>query len=262
MKYSCKAILLENHNQKNNLEHALMYNRTNHYLNEDENYHLKPIGMTHIMNRFTIPDNELSAMNTASRSAAYGSRLVKEASMEILGESLYYIPTNQLTNKELYEYDLYHNIKSILKTLDTVADIIYIDTTNRNNLSTKVILEEADLVVVNLVQNSSIIQHFFDNYSSIISKCVFLVSGYHKQSVLNLNIISKLHSINKNQIAIIPYNYEYQEAVNQGTIIEFLSRNYSCKRKNPNYEFVFQVKKAVEMIMKHINYVNHQEAFS
>ncbi|MDF2610546.1 MAG: putative rane protein [Lachnospiraceae bacterium] len=262
MRYSFKAVLWENHTQQNNLEQALLCRQTNHYLSEMNHYQIHPVGMTHIMNQFAYSNHgfSASAQNITSEADYNENRIIKEASYEILNESLYYIPSSFKVNREIYDYDIYSNVNKILQSLDTFADIIYIDTSNRNSLSSKVILEEADLVVVNLTQNSSVIQHFFDNYSSIQSKCVFLISGYHKQSCLNINAISKLHSIKKTQITVIPYNLEYQEAVSQGTIVEFLSRNYTCKRRSPNYEFVNQVKKAVEMIMNHINYMEQQEA--
>lgn len=260
MRYSLKAVLWENHTQRNTLEQALLCKHTNHYLNEVDNYHIHPVGMTHLMNQFAFGKYSISTHKFNTQPDYPKRQVIQEASYEILNERLYYIPTSFEVNRELYDYDLYSNVNLILQSLDTFADLIYIDTSNKNSLSSKVILEEADVVVVNLNQSPSLIQDFFENYSSIQSKCIFLISSYQKQSCFNINSISKLHSINKSQIAIIPYNLEYQEAVSQGTIVEFMSRNYSCKRKNPNYNFVNQVKKAVEMIMHHINYMEQQEA--
>lgn len=252
MEYPYKSILIENHNQKNKLENVLMYNLTGYHLRKETDFHLKHIGMNYILNQLSNPRTPIRAENTPG--------LIEEASVEILRNSLYYIPPSFLTNSYTYEYDLYGNINHILDVLETFADITYIDTTNRNNLSSKVILDAVDLVVVNLVQNAADIQHFFENYSSILSKCVFLISSYHKESVLNINRISKANLIDKNSIATIPYNVEYQEAVSQGTIVEFLSRNYTCKRSNPNYPFVKEVKKAVCMIMSNIDTIRQKEA--
>jgi len=187
------------------------------------------------------------------------SQVIKNSSLEILSNSLYFIPPSYVTNRETFEYNLYGNINRILEALDAFADIIYIDTSNKNNLSSKIILAEVDLVVVNLNQNSSMIKSFFDDYSSILSKCVFLISSYHKESSLNINKISKNHLINRANIATIPYNVEYQEAVSQGTVVEFLSRNYACKRTNPNYNFVHEVKNAVYMIYRNLGLISQKE---
>jgi uncharacterized protein YutD len=185
--------------------------------------------------------------------------LIKEASIEILNNSLYYIPPSFAANSYTFDYDLYGYINPILDVLESFADITYIDTTNENNLSSKIILDAVDLVVVNLVQNATDINNFFENYSSILSKCVFLISSYHKENELSLNKISKSNSINKESIAAIPYNVEYQDAVSNGTIVEFLSRNYSCKKTNPNYDFVREVKRAVYMIMNTVDNIRQKE---
>lgn len=188
------------------------------------------------------------------------SNVIRKASMEILNSSLYYIPPANITNTRTFDFDLYDKVESILDIFETFADITYIDTSNGNNLSSKIILDEADLVVVNLSQNNSMIQHFFDNYSSILHKCVFIISSYKKNAKLTIHKISKTHLIDKSNIAIIPYNVEYQEAVSHGNIVEFLMRNFSCKRSHPNYIFIKEVKKAVEMIMRNIE-LNHKEEY-
>lgn len=265
MEYSYKAILIENHCQKNKLENVLRYNRANYHLCEEDNDQIKHVGMNYIMNQLSNGKFESQLFDHASKSIREEkrleeeSKLIEEASIEILSNSLYYIPTSNGSNIETFEYDIYGSINHILKVLDSFADITYIDTSNKHNLSSKIILEEVDLVVVNLVQNSSMIQNFFENYSSILSKCVFLISSYHKESSININNISKTHFINKSNIATIPFNVEYQEAVIQGTIVEFLSRNYTCKRTNPNYNFVHAVKKAVYMIINNLELTSHKE---
>lgn len=261
MEYSYKSILIENHYQKNKLSNILMYQRS-HYIEREENYQFKHIGMDYIINQFNAgkyaKDKIIQPWGTDSDPL----EVIKEASLEILDNTLYYIPVSYHINQETFDYNLYGNIKDIMDATEEFADITYIDTSNQNNLSSKIILEEVDLVVVNLKQNSSIIQYFFDNYSSILDKSVFLISNYNKNSSLNLDKISKTHSISKPNIAVIPYNIEYQEAVSQGTVVEFLSRNYDCKRKSPNYNFIRDVKKAASMIMKHVTNINPKEECS
>jgi hypothetical protein len=184
------------------------------------------------------------------------TELIKEVSIEILSDSLYYIPPYQITNYKIFEYDLYGNIKHVLNTLESFADITYIDTSYQNSLSSKIILDEADLIVVNFIQDTSAIKNFFDNYSSILSKCVFLISNYHKESEININKIFKAHLINRSSVTTISYNTEYEEAVSRGAIVEFLFRNYECKRTNPNYKFIQDIREAVFMIMSHLGRIN------
>jgi len=259
MEYSHKSILIENHYQKNKLENVLMYNRTNYHLREEANNQFKHVGMDYIINQLSTGKYEIPVGKSTSNVMKDTSQVIKSSSLEILSNSLYFIPPSYVTNRETFEYNLYGNINRIFEALDAFADIIYIDTSNKNNLSSKIILAEVDLVVVNLNQNSSMIKSFFDDYSSILSKCVFLISSYHKESSLNINKISKNHLINRANIATIPYNVEYQEAVSEGTVVEFLSRNYACKRTNPNYNFVHEVKNAVYMIYRNLELLSQKE---
>lgn len=313
IEYSHRAVMIENHCQKNKLENVLIYNLANYHMRKEANYNFKHVGMNYLINHLADRECEIrkkekyqidnkdtflvidrayksdleivdskrviknrgeldygqeilkESMGLSSQSLKLNSntirekevsKLIKEVSIEILSNSLYYIPPNHLTNNETFEYDLYGNINHILNTLDTFADITYIDTTNGNNLSSKIILNEVDLIVVNLIQDASIIKNFFDNYSSILSKCVFIISSYRKEIDLNVNKISKNHFINKSSIATIPYNMEYQEAIAQGTIVDFLYHNYSCKKTDPNYKFIQDVRKTVTMIMSHLENCN------
>lgn len=252
LEYSYKAILFENHCQKNRLENILRYHSSNYRLREESNYKIGEIGLGQVI------EDAYEVYEEAYQVSTKVTNVIKKASIEILDNSLYYIPPSNITNTRTFDFDLYDKIKPILEVFETFADITYIDTSNRNNLSSKIILDEVDLVVVNLAQNNSMIQHFFDNYSSILHKCVFIISNYRKKSKLNIKKISKTHLIEQSNIATIPYNVEYQDAVTHGNIVEFLTRNFSCKRNHPNYNFIKEVKRAVEMIMRNIE-LNHKE---
>ncbi len=258
MEYSYKSILIENHYQRNKLGNVLMYQRAN-YSEKEENFQFRHVGIDYLIHQLMTHKYEYKSDNNPLSEDSYPSRIIREASLEILDNYLYYIPLSYQFNQETFDYNLYGNIKDILDATEGFADITYIDTSSQNNLSSKIILEEADLVVVNLIQNSFMIQYFFDNYSSILDKCVFLISNYNKKSNLNLDKISKAHSISKPNIAAIPYNIEYKEAVSKGTVVEFLSRNYTCKRKSPNYAFIREVKKAAAMIIKNAASISQKE---
>jgi hypothetical protein len=282
MEYAYRALLIESHHQKNTLGNVLRYQQVSKA--KEEGYNFRRTGMDYIINEFSaqhyyndFTDQPLKAIrnkligeeeetrmsSTESRQTAKSpkekSQIFKEAALEILDNYVYYVPNSEQINKNTFDYNLYDNIKDILDASDTFADITYIDTSNANSLSSKIILEEVDLVVVNLTQSATMIKYFFDNYSSILNKSVFLISSYNKNSNLNINKISKTYSINKSNIAAIPYNIDFQEAVSQGRVVEFLSSHYACKRINPNYHFVREVKKAVYMIFKNIENLGKEE---
>lgn len=62
---------------------------------------------------------------------------------------------------------------------------MFIDTESNQNLSTKQILYDADIVVVNLSQNSKNIYDFFENYTSLREKAVYIVGKYQPEKRWN-----------------------------------------------------------------------------
>lgn len=252
MLFSYKALLIENHQQRNRLENLLKFNTNRYYVREDGNYHYKHTGMNSILYQLSMGKRKRQFKDTHKAMAV---KMIETVSYNVLGSRLFYIPYGNRTNKDIYDYDMHNHIKTILEASDEFADITFIDTTNKNNLSSKVVLEEADLIVVNLTQDTKIINEFLKKYSSILSKCVFLISNYNKSSRLNINQISQTHLINKSDIAAIPFNHDYQEALKYGKLIGFLLDYFHCDRKDPNYYFVKEVKNAAMMIYKAIEVI-------
>lgn len=269
---SCKTVLLENHCQKNPLENMLFQRREKRPDRNALNVS-RYTGLEHIMNQLSKGGARGSrGCNVIQDKKAYdeiwmlkdshykdtklicmeNEKLIKEASFEILLNSLYYVPIGNQVNQFIFDYTLNDNIIKILWASEIFASYTFIDTSNENNLSSKIILAEADLVVVTLVQDQEVIEHFFDNYSSLLSKCIILLHE-SKSTASGIPAISRKYSFHKSKIIPIPYNIEYSQAIRQGTIVEFMTRNYRCERGSPNYPFIAGVRHAVFAIQSEQN---------
>lgn len=233
LEYKKKVLMLENHFHINNLENALI-NRANNMVREEELYYYNHIGMDSLIKKLH------SSMETKD--------MIRVSAIEFLNQSIYYIPQSHLNNREIFEYQLNEVIHLLLDRIRQEADLAFIDTAGNSNLTSKVILSRADTVVVNLNQDPNIIRHFFENYNSLISKAVFLIGNYNRNSNYNLTKIRRKYHINKEKIAVIPYNIEFKDAMSSGNLIPFLSRNHDCKRDDENYYFITELKKAVNII--------------
>lgn len=229
-----KILMMENHFHINNLETAFI-SRDNGSLKEEELYFYNPIGMDFLIKKLH------SNIETED--------MIKNSALEFLNQSIYYIPQSHLNNREIFEHQLYEVICPLLDKIEQEAELTFIDTIG-GNLTSKVILSKADMVVVNLSQDPGIIEHFFENYSSLISKAVFLMGNYNRNSTYNLSKIRNKYHINKDRIAIIPYNIEFKDSLSSGSLISFLTRNYNCTKDEDNYYFIRELKKAVRMITK------------
>lgn len=172
---------------------------------------------------------------------------------EVIPKHLDYIPQGGVINSELFDFELYNNIYDLLHLLDRNTDLIYINTNQKNHLSSQAILQEADIIVVNLYQNSDYLEEFFKNYYSLIPKALFIVGDYSPKSIMSCKRISRLYDIPLEDISPIPYNDYFHVACNNSSAKEFLNSNYFCSRENPNFLFVYGVRKAVHMIARRIN---------
>ena len=169
---------------------------------------------------------------------------------EVIHKHLYYIPQSKIINDEIFDYEFDHCYPQLLQLIEEFADICMIDTASYRSLSTKTILEDADLIVVNLCQNQIILEDFFLNYSSLIPKAIFIISKYDQRMFPNSRRIIQEYDISPERITVIPPNAMYQSAYTEGTVVEFISRNYNCPKESTNYLFIQSIKKASFLIMK------------
>lgn len=180
----------------------------------------------------------------------YSSNILQYHLKEIINKHLYYIPQSRVIHSEMFDYEFDHCIHPLFEMIEDYADICFIDTASHQNLSTKTILEESDLIVVNLCQNINILEDFILNYSSLISKAVFIISNYDSHAMLNSKRIAGFYQIPRENIIVMPYNISYQNAYTNGSVVEFISRNHSCLKESPNYIFIQSIRKAAYIIIK------------
>ncbi len=159
--------------------------------------------------------------------------MVKNIAMEILKSKLYYLPTNSI-NCDLLEYRLKKNMDSVLEVLEQYFDYVNIDVSGKSE-SGRMILDRADMVVVNLSQNSQVLDQFFSNYSNLRKKSFIILGNYDADSILNLDTIKRSYGIKDDLIGVIPYNRRFADALSQGNAVDFL--------RNENSEFINECKR-------------------
>jgi hypothetical protein len=236
IRYPYRVIAMENRLCQNNLGRAFMGNSHARILDDVGTNYYDGGGFEGLLRKIYRGD--------------YRSDTLPSYLKEIIHNHLYYIPQSRVIHSEIFDYELNHCIQPLFRIMESFADICFIDTASYNNLSTKTILEEADLIVVNLCQKQNILEDFFTNYSSMISKAVFIISNYEYHSALNSKRIAKMYDIPWEDILVIPYNEMYHSAFQSGSVASFISRNYSCVKENPNYLFIQNIKKATHIIIK------------
>lgn len=180
----------------------------------------------------------------------YHVGMVDSYVQKIIPDHLYYVPQSKVLHSEIFDYEFNHCSHMLLNMFEAFADVCFIDTACHNNLSTKNILEESDLIVVNLCQKQSVLEDFFLNYSSLIPKSIFIVGNYEFNKKLNVKRISAMYEIPEESMVVLPINENYHNSFSDGSVVEFISRNHACLKDNPNFIFIQSVKRAAHMIMR------------
>ena len=181
----------------------------------------------------------------------YNIGTLKSHLSEIIKNRLYYIPQSRVIHNDLFDYEFEHCINPLFYLLDNNADVCFIDTAS-SSLSTKNILDESDLIVVNLCQKTSVIEDFFLRYSSMIPKAVFIINDYDPRNILSCKQISKQYDVPIENIIVMPTCKRYREAYRGGYVHQFISRNIFCQKEDPDYLFMQMVKKAAVTIIRNV----------
>lgn len=196
------------------------------------------IGMTAVINfTYTASLNDM-ALNSCSIN---------------LMSSLSYIPGISNTQKKLYKnYD--DKLKISINKMDTLCDNLFVDVGAFRNELTLDITRNADIIVVCLPQNVNLINKFFKGFSSYgldSKKIVYVIGAYDDCSSYSIkNIMRMYDEINRHNFGVIPYNIEFSDAFNDGNVVEFIRKNYSCSKNDDNYFFISSVKKCVDLIFQ------------
>lgn len=230
-----RAVLLENHYSINSISDIVLAREQIEQLKENGRYYNRD-GIEYVLKGIYSGKN--------------GEDLIRHAALPLLYTNIYYLPQSYIVNKEVFNYEFSLVYKELFYNLELFSDNVFIDTERNENLSSNTILYEADMVVVNLLQDKASLREFFDNYSSIQEKAVYLIGSYQPELLFNYRRICYEYHIPKDKIGIIPYNIELLESMSQGRVVQFLNRNYEKASCRENEYFMRHCKKSSIMVKK------------
>ena len=235
LEFRMRILTLENHWSQDGIAQYLMYEKRFQMLKEDRVSYLGH-GV-----------DESLVMHYAHCSK---KRRTDIMTIEVIQDSLYYMPQNAYS-KDVFDYEFYNNVIPRLNCLENAYEYVFIDTKNYT-MNSRVLLDEADLVIVNLKQNYDEIKSFFANYSSLTYKSLFLISNYRSHRSLNLTKIKNEFHIPKENIVAIHHNQLFENAVYNGKVINYMYEHYYCNRNDSNYKFMKDIRKATKMLLHSI----------
>lgn len=236
-----REILLENHfNSRKGLESVLVQREKLDFLRETGGYYIK-YGLEYILKRIFIGETH--------------DEIVKNSTINLLLSNMFLLPSGMVFNKEVFNYDFSLVHSELFKMLERVGDYVFIDTESNQNLSTKQILYDADIVVVNLSQDPKNIYDFFENYTSLKEKAVYIIGKYQPEKRWTRKRICYEYNIPRNRIGVVPYNVEFNDALEHGKVQNFLNCNYAGNIRVENDYFMRQCRKSANVVLNMISEV-------
>ena len=152
------------------------------------------------------------------------------------GITIIYPP--DVTDKRMFYYEV---PRSALYLLDIAGE---------NNAASQSALEEAEVVVVFLPPDLTEIQNFFNRFSSIIPKALFVFEGVPpRRRSFQYNLKSK-YGIDSKNIGFILQNNDYTEACEEGRLELFIKTNLKRIEKESLLDFMTSLKTVANLLYK------------
>ena len=173
--------------------------------------------------------------------------MIYRTCLSVYDQRVLYLPTGGL-NQDLLEYRLSRQTASVLDLLEHYLGNVIVDVSSSNLESSRKILQEADLVVVNLCQNFQLLSHFFRNFSDIQKKAFYVIGNYCEESVITKSTIAQSYNLPGSRIGTMPHNPRFADALTKGNVVSFLLRNEKCTEDNVNYPFMQAAKETTALL--------------
>ena len=175
-----------------------------------------------------------------------------ENTIPVKDTGISYIPVSRRTTIGINNRELIYFTKKFFEVLNRSEQLNFIDCINGDAPVSKAILKVADVVVINLSQG--MICSTLNIDKDILKKSVFLIGKYDENSKENISHISKKYGIDRNAIACIPYNIQFNDAIHEGKLVSYMNKSVNSRTNDENMDFINKVFVATGMILRKAGY--------
>lgn len=236
MVHKKKSILTQTHFNFNNLEAPLIGSNSKNSICSE---YFRDVGLDTLIRSF--------------KSSKLTRETLDNCCISLKNTNISLLPGTSKMNKDSFDYEMDTVFLNLLRTMEEIAGIIFVDINSGNHPLSLKIMENSSLTVVNLSQNIGIVDTFISNYSDKIrSKVFYLFGNYDSNSKYNLNNIQRRYWkwITPLNSGVIPYNTDFLDAQCDGRVIEFMRNNIEAIKSDKNGFFIHKAQKAAEKILR------------
>lgn len=153
-------------------------------------------------------------------------------------------------DEHMYMSDLLKAMEGMFEALNDTFKVNYIDVPAGNNECARQAIELADAVVVCLPQSTWQLDSFFEQYK--LSKAFYVLGNYDEKQYLSYtNVLWKYRAnMSASKSGVIPHCSGFADECNRSRVISYYAHNDECKSKDPNFQFISEVNKTTEKLLK------------
>jgi len=153
---------------------------------------------------------------------------------------------NQLTN----------TISMVIGVSNQTYDLVWVDLpkgTEREYI--KKALEDADYIICTIRQEQvhidEVMKEYLENEIIKNKPKMLLMCDYEPKSKYNIPNIRRKYGI-KDDIKVLPHNYVFTDACNDGTVVDFFYKNLGADKNDYNGYFINEVRDITKTVLNHV----------
>ena len=235
--YSVEGTLLQLDQFSMSLDEAFGERRQTNLLMEEYSYYSKK-GIDRLVDKAQLEDINIDDL--------------KDNAVPVKDTNMNYVPASKRVGLGNSSREMQLFVRKVFDVLDKEKEFNFIDCENGEIAISKAILKSADVVVINLCQGMSL--DTLDLDKEILKKAVFLVGKYDDASKEDVTQIRRKYGIGRGDIATIPYNIRFHDAIHEGKLLAYISKNMNTKINDDNLSFINSVFLATDMILRKAGY--------
>ncbi|MBP3616470.1 MAG: hypothetical protein J6J38_00355 [Lachnospiraceae bacterium] len=166
-----------------------------------------------------------------------------------LNENLRYIPMEGEAGKLFAPVGLQDERKCVEE-----QEIRLIDTACGYTLCSQKIVEDAEIKVILFPPDRDSIDAFFQSDTASWEDYFFIVGNYRSEVSCRPVYLSKRYHVPLERIGVIPYNFGFEQAMQDGSTIAYIAQNMRCSRRSKEYWFFQCAKETVKNLRKYVIY--------
>jgi len=231
MVYNRKCLVTQTHFNLNHLESYLIGSREN--------------------SKEVFVDMGLDGLASIIKLRAIDKATIENYSIPLLNKNLTLVPGTTGSNRKAFIDDIGKTVSLLLNEMNKYYEMVFVDVNSGADEVSRLIMNRADIVVVNLCQNKSIIENYMKSWQLKNKKIMYIFGNYDRNSAYNLHNLKLIYKpFSTGNTGVIPYNIGFMDAQSDGCVIKYMKKNIAANRDDSNSYFIDCVKDTAEKLLR------------